>query len=105
MNNTKSFSIGPQANQSSYTDPFTGGSRYVPGVSTSNETSDVRGAADPFTGKYIFLQACLHLQFLLRFSSSGACEWVDELWIVVIDDSSYKLNFDLGKKNKIHHHS
>ena len=23
----------------------------------------------------------------------------------VIDDSSYRLNFDLGKKNKIHHHS
>ena len=22
-----------------------------------------------------------------------------------MDDSSYKLNFDLGKKNKIHHHS
>jgi hypothetical protein len=23
----------------------------------------------------------------------------------VMDDSSYRLNFDLGKKNKIHHHS
>ena len=23
----------------------------------------------------------------------------------LIDDSSYRLNFDLGKKNKIHHHS
>jgi hypothetical protein len=22
-----------------------------------------------------------------------------------MDDSSYRLNFDLGKKNKIHHHS
>ena len=22
-----------------------------------------------------------------------------------IDDSSYRLNFDLGKKNQIHHHS
>jgi hypothetical protein len=25
--------------------------------------------------------------------------------LVLIDDSSYRLNFDLGKKNKIHHHS
>ena len=24
---------------------------------------------------------------------------------VRMDDSSYRLNFDLGKKNKIHHHS
>jgi hypothetical protein len=24
---------------------------------------------------------------------------------VLMDDSSYRLNFDLGKKNKIHHHS
>jgi hypothetical protein len=23
----------------------------------------------------------------------------------IMDDSSYRLNFDLGKKNKIHHHS
>ena len=23
----------------------------------------------------------------------------------LMDDSSYRLNFDLGKKNKIHHHS
>jgi hypothetical protein len=22
-----------------------------------------------------------------------------------MDDSSYRLNFDMGKKNKIHHHS
>jgi hypothetical protein len=25
--------------------------------------------------------------------------------MILIDDSSYRLNFDLGKKNKIHHHS
>ena len=24
---------------------------------------------------------------------------------LLMDDSSYRLNFDLGKKNKIHHHS
>ena len=24
---------------------------------------------------------------------------------ITMDDSSYRLNFDLGKKNKIHHHS
>jgi hypothetical protein len=26
-------------------------------------------------------------------------------FVVSMDDSSYRLNFDLGKKNKIHHHS
>jgi phospholipase A-2-activating protein len=52
INNTKSFTIGPQASQSSYTDPFTGASRYIPSASTSSETSDVvRGGADPFTGR------------------------------------------------------
>jgi hypothetical protein len=25
--------------------------------------------------------------------------------LAIMDDSSYRLNFDLGKKNKIHHHS
>jgi hypothetical protein len=25
--------------------------------------------------------------------------------LIQMDDSSYRLNFDLGKKNKIHHHS
>ncbi len=25
--------------------------------------------------------------------------------VVLMDDSSYKLNFDLGKKNEIHHYS
>jgi hypothetical protein len=27
------------------------------------------------------------------------------MYVVLMDDSSYRLNFDLGKKNKIHHHS
>ena len=54
IKNTKSVTVGPQANQSSYTDPFTGASRYVPGASTSNETSEViRGGADPFTGTFL----------------------------------------------------
>jgi hypothetical protein len=24
---------------------------------------------------------------------------------LIMDDSNYRLNFDLGRKNKIHHHS
>ena len=28
-----------------------------------------------------------------------------EVGILSMDDSSYRLNFDLGKKNEIHHHS
>lgn len=60
INNTKSIAIGPQTDQSSYVDPFTGGSRYIPGASTTNETSDVgRVGADPFTGKLFFLNFVL----------------------------------------------
>jgi hypothetical protein len=34
------------------------------------------------------------------------CDLSVKAWfILAMDDSSYGLNFDLGKKNKIHHHS
>jgi hypothetical protein len=36
---------------------------------------------------------------LRRFTEYHSCE------VPTINDSSYRLNFDPGKKNKIHHHS
>lgn len=52
MASTKSVTIGAESNQSSYADPFTGGSRYIPGASTSDNAPDaIHSGADPFTGK------------------------------------------------------
>ncbi|XP_066474656.1 phospholipase A-2-activating protein [Tiliqua scincoides] len=45
MDNTKGQTLGPANNE--FSDPFTGGGRYVPG---SSSESNARLAADPFTG-------------------------------------------------------
>ena len=39
---------------------------------------------------------------LHKFSKVSTSFWLTH---ASMDDSSYRLNFDLGKKNEIHHHS